>query len=120
METKPRLMKSGRMQIAKQIQLDTHHKNIALNERSHSRDKNITLKKIIGKFVSSEPFLIDPSKIVFCSWSTLSSILTEKGAEGRIEYFSYGKNCIYIANSSIKGIHSLKEIVELINSGVLR
>lgn len=47
-----------------------------LNERSHSRDRTITTKKIIGKSIPSEPFLLDVTKIVLCSWPTLSAILT--------------------------------------------
>lgn len=55
-------------------------KTPALVEHSHSRDRPITTKKIIGKQIMIEPFLIDAGKIILCSWESLSSILSERGA----------------------------------------
>lgn len=53
-----------------------NRKTPALYERSHSRDKPLETKKIIGKQISNEPFLLDANKIVLCPWALFASILT--------------------------------------------
>lgn len=111
------MVKTGRVEIVKASEGENNRKMPALYERSSSRDKTISTKKIIGRLVSSEPFLIDASRVVLCAWPTLNSILVERGAEGRIEYFGYGKSCLYISRCSIRGIRSIKEIIDKINCG---
>ena len=51
-----------------------------LYERSHSKDKPLAHKKLIGKAITTEPFLIDPNRIVLVAWGVFSKILTELGA----------------------------------------
>lgn len=73
----------GRMETIKSNAQDTsknttpnNRKTPALYERSHSRDKPLETKKIIGKQISNEPFLLDANKLVLCPWALFASILT--------------------------------------------
>ena len=44
--------------------------------------------------------------------------LVELGGEGKVEYYKYDKNCIYIGKSSVRGVGNLETIIEKLNSSL--
>ena len=40
------------------------------------------------------------------------------GGEGKVEYYKYDKNCIYIGKSSVRGVGNLEGIIEKLNENL--
>ena len=86
-------------------------KSIVLYERSSSKNKPIAQKKILFKALAKEPYLINPNYVVACSWKQFHDHLVGLGGEGKVEYFKYDKNCIYVVKSSVRGTGNLVSVI---------
>lgn len=110
---------------------------IKLYERSHSKDRPIILKnnfktdkhptikkkedtcRITSKQTHIEPHIIDADRIVLCSGEKLCDSLSKKGYSGKIEYYSYNKDCIFVTKSQLNAVkpgmksygHELEKVI---------
>jgi len=59
---------------------------------------------MIGKVIHSEPHLIDTERIALCSGDKLCLLLAKKGYSGKMEYYTYSKDCIFVSKIQMKSI----------------